>query len=638
MNQHKPIVKAFLFFMVATTWLMPKHVVAQNELQQAIAQDDAALIKQLANKDKRVLSKPLPQMRITPLHFAIQNGKPTATRTLLDLGAPIGNANNRAVSPLHVAMMFDNTSDVVDAILASKPDLNAVDTNQATPLMYAIMYRRQTAEIAEKLIQAGAAVQHTNKSQQTALHLACYYNSPEIAKALINAGADVNAADNNQNTPFLAACSSCPDVVELMIKKGAKLSVANRQQQTALHLACQSNRDTVVRAVIERFSDVNIADANGQTPLVQAIIRQNVSITKLLLSRGANPNLINQSSYGRNQTTLCLAASIGQQEIVKALLDANAGVNLIGKDGESPLHSVVRSGGQMRNQMQGNPRAYPKDTMERYVSITKELLERGANPNLKNSSSQIPIQVAAEGGFFKAVELLVDSTNDLSFNVGEGSLLHWASKNGLPKTAKRIVDATRPDMNQVDTNGNTPLQLAAGNGHGAMVEMLVSLKANVNQPDTAGMTPLMLAANLGNARSVNALVKAGADVSRQDASGQVAIHFAAWSGEKDAIAALCEGKANPNAATPSGYTPLLAAAWNGHLGAVQVLVNHGANVNQRDSDGWSPLHKAAYRGHAPVVKWLLQKGADKTATNAVGMTAASLAPSDNNEIQQLLKQ
>jgi ankyrin repeat protein len=71
------------------------------------------------------------------------------------------------------------------------------------------------------------------------------------------------------------------------------------------------------------------------------------------------------------------------------------------------------------------------------LDVVKELLERGANPNLRNSAGQTPLTFAAGRGFAEIVSLLL-------------------SKGGNP--------------NDQDDNGDTPLHRAAFFGQTDVVE------------------------------------------------------------------------------------------------------------------------------------------------------------------------
>ena len=86
---------------------------------------------------------------------------------------------------------------------------------------------------------------------------------------------------------------------------------------------------------------------------------------------------------------------------------------------------------------------------------------------------------------------------------------------------------------------STPLALAAENGSGDVVDVLLKGGADVSVADAAGNTPLMLAAGSGHAGAVRQLLAAGADVNATEkVLGQTALMFAAAYNRVDAIKAL----------------------------------------------------------------------------------------------------
>lgn len=608
-------------FALLLMWIgLPSLTFGQSQFQQALMQGDSAKIRTYIERNPKLVASPLPRTRMVPLHLAIQKGNVEVVELLLKLGAPLDGKNPQKLTAIHRALTASSPQ-IFDLILERTEDVNVGDRNQTSPLMYSVIYRNDRPENIDRLLAKGANINAVNSSKQTALHLAGYYGRTDCGLRLIRAGADLSAVDNQGATPFLAACSSSPEMVAELLARGVDPLIRNRQGQTALHLACQSNQAEVAKLVIGRFQDVDLRDNQSQTPLLLAIYRNNSQLAELLLKQGADPNN-DVSSQEQNQPdpAICYAAKTGNQELLKILIEGGANVNVQDREGESPLHLAASAGAGMF----GSPNA-DSNVGQGFVDSIKLLIQHNADINDKNKTNETPIEVAAKTDFFEAVELLVNKSDDLDFDLGESSLFHWSAKNGLVKMMTRLIANQKEPTNSKDSEGRTPIHLAAENGHLKVVELLIKSDAEVDSTDDDGLTALMQAAAAGHADVVQSLINAKADVSKKDLSGQSALHQAAWVGADEVVDVLLSTRDGSDVKTQTGYTPLHAAAWNGHASVVKRLLVRGADVNAADSDGWTPLHKAAFRGHVDAVKELLERGADKTRVSEAGLTPLSMA-------------
>ena len=125
-----------------------------------------------------------------------------------------------------------------------------------------------------------------------------------------------------------------------------------------------------VTLYLDRGGDINLQDEPGMTPLhhaVNADVRgSRLEMVKLLLQRGANVHAVDDTFY----TPLHLASHM---ETAQVLLDAGADVNArTRRNGETLLFSAVWGAAQGRGK-----------NYETYLNLTKMLIARGADVNLK---------------------------------------------------------------------------------------------------------------------------------------------------------------------------------------------------------------------------------------------------------------
>ena len=131
----------------------------------------------------------------------------------------------------------------------------------------------------------------------------------------------------------------------------------------------------------------------------------------------------------------------------------------------------------------------------------------------------------------------------------------------------------------VNTDGQTPLHLAAAHSQAGVVELLCrEFPQTVTRPDRKGQTPLHLAS-----------------------SSQIMPHPALR-------LVVSNGTMRPNVQSPEDNTTITA------------LLAHGADVNARDEQGNTCLHNATAWGNLKAVRALIQAGADPISKNKAGWT------------------
>jgi ankyrin repeat protein len=98
-----------------------------------------------------------------------------------------------------------------------------------------------------------------------------------------------------------------------------------------------------VRALISQGVDVNSSNANGETPLHAASVKNNQPIVMLLLQAGANPNTATINGW----TPLHSAARFGADNALSTLIQNGGDVNAINSAGQTP-EALARAVGNIR--------------------------------------------------------------------------------------------------------------------------------------------------------------------------------------------------------------------------------------------------------------------------------------------------
>ncbi len=155
---------------------------------------------------------------------------------------------------------------------------------------------------------------------------------------------------------------------------GAKLDAQDAFGRTPLHAATFSSIGGalgVIRACIAAGANVNAADKNGYTPLMEeAFTLGRPDAAQLLLLAGAQVNARDH----RDWTALLWAVAFGHVEMTRALIAAGADVNVVG--GPHNQSEKPRSVLQVAEDYAATPEGYKPDP--RYAAILQSVKEAGA--------------------------------------------------------------------------------------------------------------------------------------------------------------------------------------------------------------------------------------------------------------------
>ena len=225
----------------------------------------------------------------------------------------------RKFSKLHEAVLGIGHLDLEQALISNGGDIDMLDSNGSSPLMWAI--RRRDAIAVELLLNAGADPNARIKRGTTALHFAAWSGDLISIKILLQYGAMATHTDSSLRNAlhFAAQFSRGSEICRTLLAAGIDIEAQDIWGTTALGFCASENKVSEITLLLDLGAQINAADAEGDTPLLEAVrFSQNDSLS-LLLKRGADYTLSNV--YGNS--ILHKAAQYGDLQTLNIIFNAN---------------------------------------------------------------------------------------------------------------------------------------------------------------------------------------------------------------------------------------------------------------------------------------------------------------------------
>jgi ankyrin repeat protein len=299
----------------------------------------------------------------------------------------------------------------------------------------------------------------------------------------------------------------------------------------------------VIRAVIRKGGDVNLASANKSAPLHLAVKEKHSWTAKVLCEVGADVNA--RDAAGMTPFSMALQQTIlldqtKSVELVRTLIPYCKNLNVGDSEGCTPLHYISAT--------------FPPSVSQ--SELLTLLIASGVDVNKANNQGRTALHLAAAGGNTSVLRALIDAGAELNVTdklLGETPLNMAAAYNHID--AIRVLAEYGADICIADRHLMTPLHkiLASRGCQYESTDLLLSYGARVNAEDDRGVSPLMWCV----LRSVKGQL-------RDDGVGAM----------RRLVAAGAHLHPDLNRCSIQ-HSPLSLLTWQGHLPAAAFLVNAG---------------------------------------------------------------
>lgn len=241
--------------------------------------------------------------------------------------------------------------------------------------------------------------------------------TPDAAKRFLK----LRGYEFNEKSFLSAAAANDVIAVNGFLAAGISPNVKDEGSgATALISAASHGNPEIVHALLQGGADVNAKDNAGYTAILRAIQNKYDEIADALLAR---PSLDLDAQGLSGPTVLMSYVWRGQENTVKQLLERGANPNLSDEDGDTALHGAVQRGN---------------------VNILRMLLGAGANPNAKNKLGGTALMWAGVYGHEEAARVLMENGADAALKDEDGMTASaWAAKNKRDDMARLLRDAEK---------------------------------------------------------------------------------------------------------------------------------------------------------------------------------------------------
>ena len=245
----------------------------------------------------------------TPLSFAALNGQADSIESLVEFGANIHARNNCNYTPIMIAAN-EGHNVVVQTLVEFGANPNDEAGFSGSALLLASGARKERLPTLRALINGGANINPPHPNGLTPMHKIAEWGGADEMAYLLEQGSKADARQWDGNTPLIIAIQkSNRECVRLLLDSGACRNTVIEDNCRPIHYAANCPNWQIMRMLLEK-GDVELnaqTKSQGNTALHMAYAAENMTVVKILLHAGADPNL--EDVHGRLPVQLLVSQS-----------------------------------------------------------------------------------------------------------------------------------------------------------------------------------------------------------------------------------------------------------------------------------------------------------------------------------------
>lgn len=297
--------------------------------------------------------------------------------------------------------------------------LSAVTSALANPLYDDELLRSAPIEVFEKALEAGvSATSRPGQWSPSPLWMAVERERQDLAELLLKNGANINGlSQDNETVLFRATFSGTVGMMKFLLENGASVNTDQPPLTQAVRAFTQ-NPIEKTKLLLSYGADVNIVDREGETAITSAAENRyaGVKLMQLLLGKGADP----LATDGRGLTPLTSAIQQGSIDSISYLLETFPNVLEDDKSRKPPLHYLMTG------------RFFKFAEISEFEAIVDLLLSAGADINEQDFSGNTILHLSVNEDSLRndVVSFLVKRA-DVGLKNNSGKTAFDLAKGGL---------------------------------------------------------------------------------------------------------------------------------------------------------------------------------------------------------------
>ena len=458
-------------------------------------------------------------------------------------------------------------------------------------------------------------------------------SKPNIEKidSCINSGNDVTELNEYA---FDAVCwaileKNSNEVIKYLISKdGNDVNKITHDGRTYIFWALYKDNLTLMKYLLEKGAKTDIIDSHGYSLLNFGAVtgQTNTALYDFCIANGSNPK-IEKNNDGANPLLL-VAPFIEDDKLINYFLSKGIDINEKDYDGNGIFNYTAKRGNQKMmnlliqkgvnyknlNKINGNAMIFASYGTRSYsnkLSTYKYLDSIGIEANVTTSKGVNPL-------------------HSIVYKVKDKRIINYFIEKGV-------------NINQVNTKGFNVLMNSCYSNDTSVISHLINYTENINHKNNEGKSALTIAVSSNTFEAIELLVNNGAEVNILDKNGNNLMYYLikyARPSNMDLtykkMSFLIQQGLVRNKTQQKGNTLYHIIVDKNNIELFEKINSFDININKANDDGLTALHTAAMKGeNTKILEKLISLGADQNLKTPFGETPFDLAK--ENELLQKSK-